>query len=594
MSHDSARAALWLRFACLVLLLACAVPAAPAWAQGEGPGAAAAARVGAAPDGERYLPGELVVGWSPEADRDLVPVAPATAQSADDPAGPAWQAAAQALAARTGLRPLALHILRRAARLQVAPGSEEAQSARLRALPWVSYAEPNYIARAARIPTDPRYADQWAMPLVNAPAAWDMTTGTSGSAVVVAVIDSGVDGSHPDLTGRVLQGYNYVAGNLDTADDYGHGTHVAGIIAAGMDNGFGVAGLAPGVQILPYKVLDSSGSGSYDNIAQAIDAAVIHSARVINLSLGGYEASDNLRRAVERAVQSNVLVVAAAGNCGDGAPGCPAGQPLFYPAAYADPQIYPTLAIGVLAVAASSRWDTRASYSNQGSYVSLAAPGGTTDLAQNMILSTWPASLSAGAQPYRYDAGTSMAAPMVSAAAALFYALMPFAPPVTVAQALVNSAAKVGPLPYDPTTHRNDAFGYGRLDVSHALRSAAPPSLSVDCTLVDFPFVPRGTTTSGRVLVANPSNQVATWQARVVDGTPWLTVSPGNSSPATYDSPGVLTLSLDASLVAPGVYSGTVEVRGINPAGSLFTIPIAMHVPDHVYGAFLPVFLGQR
>ena len=299
--------------------------------------------------------------------------------------------------------------------LNVPPGQEEAELARLRKLPWVAYAEPNYVVRAAAdaaYPNDPAFGDQWYMRRVYAPEAWAVTFGSL--TLVVAVLDSGVDRNHPEFYRQfhdpLLPGWDYVNGDNDPNDDYGHGTHVTGLIAAAANNRLGVAGLAPNIKILPLKVLDASGAGDFYNVAKAIRRAADFRAQVINLSLGGlvqFDEQQVLQSAVDYAVARNVLVVAAAGNCAQGGPGCGYPNPMFYPAA----------CNGVFAVAASDHFDNWATYSNYKSYVSLTAPGG---LAEDALLSTVP-----GGYGFKY--GTSMATALVSGAAALVWTMQPAA-----------------------------------------------------------------------------------------------------------------------------------------------------------------------
>ena len=262
-------------------------------------------------------------------------------------------------------------------------------------------AEPNIMMHAVLIPNDTYYASrQWGPQRMDCPAAWDLTTGSPD--VIVAITDTGVDYNHPELASKlVLPGYNALDGTSNAQDDFGHGTHVAGIAAAIGNNAAGIAGIAWGVKILPVKVLDSTGSGSNSAVAGGITWAADHGAQVINLSLGSSGGSSLLQAAVDYAHAKNVVVVAAAGN--DGL------TTMFYPAAYGN----------CISVAASNTNDSRASFSNYGNWVDVAAPG-------NSIYSTTPTgpvtmSRQGLAKNYDYMSGTSMASPHVAGLAALVY-----------------------------------------------------------------------------------------------------------------------------------------------------------------------------
>ena len=153
--------------------------------------------------------------------------------------------------------------------------------------PSVGYVEVDATAHATLEPDDPLYgpSTEWGLGLIGAPAAWDSSTGADGP--ILAVVDTGVDATHPDLDGRVLPGIDLVNGDDDASDDNGHGTHVAGIMAAAGNNGIGGAGVCWGCRILPVKALNAAGSGAYSTLASGITWAADHGASVINLSLGG-------------------------------------------------------------------------------------------------------------------------------------------------------------------------------------------------------------------------------------------------------------------------------------------------------------------
>jgi type VII secretion-associated serine protease mycosin len=283
---------------------------------------------------------------------------------------------------------------------------------------------------------------QWDLDRMSVPDAWQQSTGTD---VVVAVIDTGVDGNHPDLAGNVLTGYDAID---DTeggdSDGNGHGTHVAGTVAAVTGNGEGIAGVAPDAKVLPVKVLDADGSGWSSDTAEGIVWAVDNGAQVINMSLGADSSTDAEEAAVAYAVENGVTVVAAAGNERE------EGSPTSYPAAYD----------GVIAVAATDLDDEIAEYSNRGDYVDVAAPG-------SGILSTYPADLSEDGSEYAELSGTSMASPHVAAVAALIKASRPDITPDGIQNALEESAVDLGDSGFDPD------FGHGRIDAAAAIEAAA-------------------------------------------------------------------------------------------------------------------------
>jgi thermitase len=329
-------------------------------------------------------------------------------------------------------------------RIPVPPGEDpEALAARLRQRPDVETAEVDRPVRIAFTPNDPYYGPyQWNLPKIRAPQAWDVVTGTTQ--VVIAIVDTGVDYTHPDLaSSRLWLGWDFANSDNNPMDDEGHGTHVAGIAGANTNNNRGVAGVCWGCGLLAVKVLDASGGGYdswvADGIRYAADWGASSGKRtVINLSLGSPYPSSVLADAVAYAQGKGALIVAAAGNNGL--------NQLFYPAAYP----------GVIGVAATDSSDQRASFSNSGSHVDIAAPG--VD-----ILST----LNGGA--YAWADGTSMAAPHVAGVAGLVWSARPALTASQVCGALLRTAVDLG------TPGRDDIYGYGRLNAEAAVRSVVPP-----------------------------------------------------------------------------------------------------------------------
>ncbi len=288
----------------------------------------------------------------------------------------------------------------------------------------------------AGLPNDPLLPAQYGFDIMGTSQIWQQQPGRSE--IVVAVIDSGVDGQHPEFQGQLLEGFDFtqkppVPGGQ--VDGYGHGTHVAGVIGARANNGQGVAGLAPGCKILPVRIFNNWGHSESGRSAAAVIWAVDHGAKVINASWGSPSDSQSTREAIDYALSKDVVFVAAVGNSGNDDP--------KYPGAL-------DTAIGVSATNADDRW---ASFSTFGEWVDLAAPG-------KAVLSTFPVQKGNG---YKIMEGTSMAAPHVSAAAALVRSQYP---DWNVAQvrAQLERTAK------DVIMKGKDKYaGHGRVDVARAV-----------------------------------------------------------------------------------------------------------------------------
>jgi thermitase len=347
-------------------------------------------------------------------------------------------------------------------RLVLAPGiSMDDAAAFLQGLPGVRYVEPNYLYYAVATPNDPGYSRQWALPKIQANLAWDIWQPQSPR--YIAIIDTGIDYNHSDLVNKFrrlsngqIYGYNLLNNTTNANDDNGHGTHCAGIAAAEINNGIGVAGIAgwrPGlsgynqyVQLMPVKVLDANGSGTLTNVARGITWAADNGAHVLSMSLGGSSGAQSLSDAVNYAWTRGCLIVAAAGNGGSSSP--------QYPAYYTN----------CIAVAATDSSDTLTYFSQYGSWVDIAAPGAG-------IYSTYRGN------SYATLDGTSMACPHVSGAAALVWS---HAPSLTNQQ--LRSILETNVDPYQPYAGRTIAPNAGRLNVYRALQAAGggggTPSLS--------------------------------------------------------------------------------------------------------------------
>ncbi len=266
------------------------------------------------------------------------------------------------------------------------------------------YVEPNGRYYVDSTPNDQYYSLQWGLQKMSVDYAWNTTAGDD--ALLVAVIDTGIDYNHPDLIANyVPKGYDFVNNDNDPKDDVGHGTHCAGIIAASINNSIGVAGVAQ-VKIMAEKGLGING-GSYDALAKCIINATDAGADILSNSWGGYGYSQLVSDAVEYATAHGALVIAAAGNENTSQP--------MYPGAYE----------GVIAVAATNTTDTRASFSNFGSWVDISAPGVniySTMPTYNVDFNNDPRYLPMN---YSYMSGTSMACPNAAGVAALIWSQYP-------------------------------------------------------------------------------------------------------------------------------------------------------------------------
>lgn len=438
--------------------------------------------------------------------------------------------------------------------------------AELRRQPGVLYAEPNYLRHALSIPNDPYFSTQWHYPLINLPQAWNLVEQSRLAPVRVAVIDSGIR-PHVDLTGQVVEGYDFVSNDTDPTDEGGslhggsnsyHGTHVAGIIGALTDNQIGVAGVAGvmdmsgdrPVKILPIRVLDALGSGTDADIIEAIKYASglenrsgillteAEQAQVINLSLGGAGFSVAVQEAVNLARARGVVIVAAAGNNGSSA------------------KIYPAANEGVIAVSAVGPDQTLASYSNFGQegdlWVDVAAPGGNLssdvdgDGLQDGVFSTWDD------DTYLLLQGTSMATPHVAGVLALMRALNP-----GLTGANIETLLETGSLTTDPGgAGKTSDFGFGLLDASKAL--AAASRQDVPATLVANPAkLNFGTGLNSLSLrLTNGGNQPLRVTG-VSSNQPWLTVKPVK---VDENLGGEYEVSVTREGLEIGVYTGLIQV----------------------------------
>ena len=331
--------------------------------------------------------------------------------------------------------------------VHVPAGQESAYIAKLEQQEGVLVVEPNYIVTADLYPNDPAYpSNQYGPALIQAESAWDTTSGSSS--VVIAIIDSGLDATHPEFAGRITAGYDFVENDTIPQDEFGHGTHVAGIAAATGNNGQGIAGIAWGVKIMPLRVLGATGSGTISNVANALVWAADHGAKIINLSLGIASSSVTMENAVYYAYSHGSAIFAAAGNNG-----ASADPSVLYPAAY--PQ--------VMAVGSVDSSMNRAASSAYGAPLDLMAPGVTIYSTLPMNSGFYYNSVFGKSTQYDTLSGTSMASPHAAGAAALLASLSCFDTPDKIYQALTDSARDLGTSGWDQFN------GYGLIQIADAM-----------------------------------------------------------------------------------------------------------------------------
>lgn len=356
--------------------------------------------------------------------------------------------------------------------------------------PNVEYVEPNYIARACMIPNDPYYSYQWHLHGTDAGGidmepAWDIST---GSGAVVAIIDTGISVGTDLADTCFVSGYDFVNNDNDPVDDNGHGTHVAGTVAQSTNNNVGVTGVAFNACLMPIKVLDSLGYGTYADIIDGINFATNNGANIISMSLEGSSPSQGLENALANAYNNGVTCVAASGNSGQNG--------VAYPAAYGS---------YVIAVGATQYDKTRAPYSNYGTSLDVVAPGGNLNLDQNndgYADGVLQQTFSGSSWGYYFYQGTSMATPHVSGVAALLCSTGVTSPD-DIRNTIQSTAVDLGSSGWDIY------YGYGLVNAYDALQYTPgdnPPTCSITSPT-------NGATVSGTVNIeASASDDVGVVQ----------------------------------------------------------------------------------
>ncbi|MBL4635139.1 MAG: S8 family serine peptidase [Kofleriaceae bacterium] len=449
-------------------------------------------------------------------------------------------------------------------------------------------ATPNYLYQASSVPNDEHYPKQWHYPAINLPQAWDHVP--DASSTIVAVIDTGVILSHPDLNDNLVAGFDFISdpnrardgdGIDSNPDDVGdsanpgqssyHGTHVAGTVSAESNNGIGGAGVAQGARIMPLRVLGAGGGSSYD-IMQAIrfaaglpnDSNTVPSqiADVINLSLGGSGFSPNFQNLIADVRAQGVIIVAAAGN--------DSSSQLFYPASYD----------GVISVSATNFENGLSYFSNYGGAIDVAAPGGDMRVDKNGdglgdgIYSTLGSDTSGTIQPsYANYQGTSMASPHVAGVVALMRAANSDLTPQDIDNLLAAGTitTDLGP------PGRDNSFGHGLINAEAAVIRARdhvpgappelnpvlvsdPPSLSFLDPQITSEILTLSNGGGGTLAIDNP-----------IPSETWILVELID----TIGGESRYTITVDRSELAVGSYSATLSVTS---SANSIQIPVVMQI----------------
>ena len=440
--------------------------------------------------------------------------------------------------------------------LQVSPELGLATLGHLRNRSDVEFAEFDSAVQAIQnfVPNDTYYSTayasshygtitQWGPPAVSAPAAWGITRGDPS--IVIAIVDTGVDDTHPDLASKIVGEYTYVG--RSAKDGFGHGTHVAGIAAAATNNNVGIAGMCPNCGILSVKVLDDQGSGYISDVASGITYAASHGARVISMSLGGSSRSETLRSALSYAVANNALPVCAMGNNGSSSN---TPEPGYWH--------------DCLSVIATDQNGAKASFSNYGVKADVAAPG----VAILSTMPTYPVTLTTTyGYSMNYDAlsGTSMATPMVAGIAGLVLSENPSLTPPQVAGIIMASSGDG--VSWDPN------LAFGAVNAYKAVSTAIHSDYVAPVPNLISPT--EGATVSGLVTVqAAPTDDTTVHHVDFVqNGTRFMQVltaastKKGGGIPAwtaSWPSTTVFNSSVTVSAFAVDVFGNTSAAQNVD------------------------------
>lgn len=398
--------------------------------------------------------------------------------------------------------------------------SEESIITALSQHPHLKYVEPDYIFYPSLTPNDPYYGNAWHLSKIGAAAAWDIS---QGAGITIAILDTGIDNTHPDLAGKIVPGWNFYDNNSNTTDVNGHGTAVAGAAAASSNNGIGVTAMAGQSKLMPVRIASPEATAYGSTIAQGLTWAADHGARVANISYANVPASSTIINAAQYMKNKGGLVIVAAGNGGR------------------DEGFTPTTSM--IPVSATNATDTRASWSSFGNYVALSAPG--VD-----IWTTYRNAL------YGPAWGTSLASPVVAGTVALMMAANTKLSSAEIESLLFSTSKDLGSAGRDPY------YGYGRVNAAAAVQAARSSTIITDTTPLIVSIIKplSGETVSGLI----PVDIEATDNIGVTRTELWV-----NNSSVAVDASAPFAFSWDSSGIPNG--DTYLIVRAYDAAGNMAT-----------------------
>lgn len=402
------------------------------------------------------------------------------------------------------------------------PRGQEMQAvATLKRNPHIEFAELDRRVAPAAAPNDPYFGSSWHLAKINASTAWDSST---GSGVTVAVLDTGVDAAHPDLSSRIVPGWNFYDNNSNTSDVHGHGSAVAGAAAATMNNAIGVAAIAGQARIMPIRIADANAYAYWSTVAQGLTWAADNGARVANISYVGVAGSSAVQSAAQYMKNKGGLVVVCAGNNNR------------------DEGIAPTTTM--IPVSATDENDLKTSFSSWGGFVAMSAPG----------INVWTTQRGG---TYGQWWGTSIASPVTAGVVALMMARKPTLSAAQIESLLYASAVDLGASGRDPV------FGHGRVDAAAALRAvdgATASTTDTQAPTVSLASPSGGSTVSGLVSVGvNASDDTGVSRVDLLV----------NGAVVASDTSAPFAFSWDSTRVSNG--STTLSLRASDAAGNTAT-----------------------